>query len=66
MLDLQAPPTPHAAVGLGWYACRCGATGFVQGPPEKLTPQIESAAFEVIDCPACKEKKTPRRLMISE
>jgi hypothetical protein len=53
LIDLLAPPTLHANVDLGWYACRCGATGFVEGPPVKLTPQIESTVHEVIDCPAC-------------
>jgi hypothetical protein len=52
-IDLQAPPAPYAVIDLGWYACRCGATGFVQGSAEELTSQIESSAHEVVDCPAC-------------
>ena len=57
LIDLLSQPIPHTAVSMGWYACRCGATGFVQGPPEKLTPQLESAVHEVVDCPACKGKE---------
>jgi len=52
-VDLQAQPIPYQAATLGWYACRCGATGFVPGPAEILTPQIESAVQEVGNCPAC-------------
>ncbi|HSG16782.1 MAG TPA: methyltransferase domain-containing protein [Anaerolineae bacterium] len=53
LIDLQSAPTPYAAVELGWYACRCGATGFVSGPAQRLTPHIESAVHEVVACPAC-------------
>lgn len=53
-IDLQTPPTDYAAVDLGWYACRCGATGFVPGPAYRLTPQVESAVHEVVDCPSCR------------
>jgi hypothetical protein len=56
LIDLQEHPTPYSAAGLGWYACQCGATGFLQGPAEMLTPRIESVAQEVIDCPACSQK----------
>jgi hypothetical protein len=42
---------------MGWYACRCGATGFITGPAEALTPQLESAVQEVVDCPACTEQR---------
>jgi len=53
LINLQAHPVSYQASGLGWYACRCGSTGFVQGPAEMLTPQIESAVQEVANCPAC-------------
>jgi SAM-dependent methyltransferase len=57
LVDLQSQPIPHTAVSMGWYACRCGATGFVQGLPEKLTPHVESAVYEIVDGPACKGKE---------
>ena len=41
------------AVSLGWYACWCGATGFVPGPPEMLDTTIESTILEVKSCPKC-------------
>lgn len=53
MVNLDRSPIPYPAAGLGWYACSCGATGFKPGPAEALTPQVESAVHEVIDCPAC-------------
>lgn len=56
LIDLQAPAIPYAAAGMGWYACHCGATGFIPGPPQQLTPQIESAVQELFDCPACKKE----------
>ncbi|MCA9958184.1 MAG: hypothetical protein KC443_04070 [Anaerolineales bacterium] len=52
-IDLFAVRKPFTAVNMGWYACRCGATGFVPGPPEKLTPGVETAVHEVHHCPDC-------------
>jgi hypothetical protein len=57
LIDLRSPPIPYPAAGMGWYACRCGATGFIAGPAEALTPQLESAVQEVVDCPACTEQR---------
>ena len=56
LVDLQSPPTPYLAADLGWYACRCGATGFVPGPAEALTSRIEAAVQVVAGCPACENK----------
>ena len=53
VVDLEAPRVPFAAVAMGWYACRCGATGFIPGPPERLTPALLDRIYEVYDCPAC-------------
>lgn len=58
LVDLRRSPILYPAAGLGWYACRCGATGFVPGPAEALTPQIEAAVQEVIDCPSCATERT--------
>ena len=55
LIDLLAPRLKFSAVSMGWYACWCGATGFVPGPAEQLTPRREAAVKEVIDCPACLE-----------
>lgn len=53
VVDLTAPALPWEQVGMGWYACRCGAIGFVPGPPEALTPALEATVHQVHRCPAC-------------
>lgn len=55
-IDLFAERRPYTAVALGWYACLCGQTGFIPGPSEMLTPQLENYLHEVQDCPACAPK----------
>jgi hypothetical protein len=40
-----------AAVTPGWYACACGAVGFIEGPPE-LVLDLE-AVKPVEECPTC-------------
>jgi hypothetical protein len=56
LIDLRVHPIPFQAATLGWYACECGSTGFVQGPADMITMQIESAVQEVSNCPACSLK----------
>jgi SAM-dependent methyltransferase len=58
LISLERSPVPYPAATLGWYACRCGAIGFIPGPPDALTPQIEAAVQEVVDCPACAGRQT--------
>lgn len=52
-IDLTVPPRPYATVRIGWYACTCGAVGFVPGPPQALTPAVLERVHEVTACPAC-------------
>ena len=52
-IDLLASPHSYEEVALGWYACRCGATGFIPGPPERLTPITAEQITEVGNCPEC-------------
>lgn len=40
-------------VAMGWYACRCGETGFVTGKPELLSEVVLDTLWEVNDCPKC-------------
>lgn len=61
LIDLRTSPAPYAAASLGWYACRCGATGFIPGPAEALTFEIEAKVQEVVDCPDCKARHRPVR-----
>ncbi|HTX79569.1 MAG TPA: methyltransferase domain-containing protein [Longilinea sp.] len=53
VVDLQKERVPFEAVKLGWYACWCGATGFVTGPAEAYTPELDQRIAEVSACPAC-------------
>lgn len=53
-IDLLAAPRPFDDLALGWYACRCGATGFRDGPPEQLTADVADTVFEVDNCPGCR------------
>jgi len=53
IIDLQAPRLPFHRVRLGWYACLCGAVGFITGPPEDLTQEAFRQVHEVQSCPAC-------------
>ncbi len=54
-IDLAAPSRPYDELALGWYACRCGATGFVPGPPEQLTSIMVEQIIEVKNCPECNQ-----------
>lgn len=55
LIDLLASRMPYSALSMGWYACWCGATGFVPGPPEQLTSSLETTVYEVTDCPTCSD-----------
>lgn len=52
-IDLTTRPVPYDDLPLGWYACRCGATGFRPGPPEALTHAVAETIVEVDRCPEC-------------
>lgn len=52
-VELMGERLAFTAVSIGWYACWCGATGFVPGSPEKLNALIESTILEVSSCPQC-------------
>ena len=61
-IDLSAPARPYARAPVGWYACRCGATGFRAGPVEALTAAALTEITEVEDCPECKDGRSSLRL----
>lgn len=52
LIDLARMPMPFAELKEGWYACRCGAIGYV-GCGERP----EAPAMEVVDCPSCHGKE---------
>ncbi len=52
LMDL-GPRQAGSTVGIGWYACTCGQTGFIPGPPEQLTEERIDDIAEIESCPAC-------------
>jgi hypothetical protein len=54
-VDLQAERISFRGAGMGWYACRCGATGFKVGPAEQWSNEMDKVMHEVTDCPHCNQ-----------
>jgi hypothetical protein len=52
LVDL-GPRASWRTVKIGWYACICGQTGFVPGPPSRLTETQMEYINEVETCPVC-------------
>ncbi len=52
LMDL-GPRAAWDTVEMGWYACTCGQTGFVSGPPEQLTTAEMEQVHQVETCPGC-------------
>jgi len=52
LIDLR-PRAAWDTADIGWYACTCGQTGFLPGPPEQLTESRMEQIAEVESCPAC-------------
>lgn len=48
VIDLTAVRVPYHQVEEGWFACRCGAVGYVGRGDHP-----EGPAVEVMDCPSC-------------
>jgi hypothetical protein len=57
-IHLRLPRMLYRAAPMGWYACWCGAVGFKPGPVERYTAEMETAVYEVIDCPVCHQTNT--------
>jgi SAM-dependent methyltransferase len=55
MINLQQPRIPYEQLDMGWYACWCGATGFKEGPVEKVNTGLLETVYEVQGCPKCSE-----------
>lgn len=51
VIDLTTPGVAFEDVKEGWYACRCGATGYVGHGESPETPPVE-----VVSCPACADQ----------
>ena len=53
-VDLTAERFSFETVRIGWYACRCGGTGFLPGEAERMTEHVLNMIWEVDGCPACR------------
>jgi SAM-dependent methyltransferase len=51
LVDLEAQPLPLESVEEGWYACRCGAVGYVGSGDAAADPPLEVAS-----CPRCRSR----------
>jgi hypothetical protein len=56
LIDLTLEPSAYNELTIGWYACRCGATGFRPGQPEQLTILVAESVTEVNRCPQCQRR----------
>lgn len=56
LIALDAPRCRYAEAPPGWYACRCGAVGFVEGSADQLASNQLEQVCEVMDCPACRQR----------
>ena len=52
-VDLFARRQSFAEAGMGWYACRCGRTGFKEGSVADWSMELDGRTNEVSDCPYC-------------
>jgi len=61
-IELTRAPVPYDSLSMGWYACRCGATGFRPGPPEQLSALLADTTYEVDQCPECTYGRISHRI----
>jgi ribosomal RNA adenine dimethylase len=54
-VDLLVERISSRDMGLGWYACFCGAIGFNEGSAEGWSTEMDRVIHEVADCPRCKQ-----------
>lgn len=52
-VDLRAKRKRFVEAPMGWYACLCGRTGFIEGSVEHWTLEMNSVTNEVSSCPQC-------------
>ena len=56
VVNLVSRRRTYVEVGMGWYGCLCGGTGFKEGPVEHWSPEMDKMVNEVSDCPHCLQK----------
>ena len=50
VVDLLAERISFVEIGMGWYACVCGATGFKEGPADHWSIEMDRITTEVSSC----------------
>jgi hypothetical protein len=53
IVDLQGVRQPFNKIKMGSFACECGAVGFIPGPVEEYTFEMDRNVHEVFACPQC-------------
>jgi hypothetical protein len=53
VVDLLVQRKQFFEVGMGWYACDCGRTGFKEGAVEHWSSEMDRIVNEVSNCPQC-------------
>jgi hypothetical protein len=53
VVDLSIQRNQYAEIGMGWYACICGRTGFKEGPAEHWSLEMDTIVHELCSCPRC-------------
>lgn len=54
VVDLLVQRRSFNEIGMGWYACLCGGTGFKEGSAQGWSTEMDQVTNEVSDCPWCK------------
>ena len=52
-INLLVQRKPFFDIGMGWYACICGGTGFKEGPANNWSLDMDQLTNEVSSCPQC-------------
>ncbi len=52
-IEFDKPRLPFENLHAGWYACLCGATGFVAASAEAINAEVLDRVTEVAGCPGC-------------
>ncbi len=55
-IEFDKPRLPFENLHAGWYACLCGATGFVASSGESASAEAFDLVTEVAGCPGCHER----------
>ena len=58
VVNLVCRRKPYGEASMGWYGCLCGGTGFIEGPAEDWSLEMDRVVNELSDCPNCMYQNT--------